>query len=273
MRRAAVAVLIVAFVSLGAVPAAAGGSWLEGPDHVAVGDAITLAGDFGNGQLAPVSAGPWYAYLDVSSGGGEPADPLLLGHVEIGPGGFQWRASTTFTVPDVPAGDYWVNVCDLGCHTGVGDLIGAQIWIGGTVMEAVLLQRVSRLHGRLDNVRGRLDRRTAERDGLDRQLAAEQGELDVTRREMDVLAGRHAATLDSLDEQRQRAEDLILLTIMYVIVALVAVTALAWVTRRPRERRLYATRTLVTGARYPLTGNHDAPASPEPKTVPLVAPK
>ena len=38
-------------------------------------------------------------------------------------------------------------------------------------------------------------------------------------------------------------------------------------------RRPYATRTLVTGANRSWTENQDAPASAEPKTSPLVAPK
>jgi hypothetical protein len=234
MRRAALllstALLVLATPRL----AVAGGSWLEGPEHVAVGETITLTGGFSNGQLAPVSAGPWFAYLARNASGGDPAAPLLLGEVDVGPGGYPWLASTTFTVPDVPAGDYWVHVCDLGCRTGVGDLIGSMIWIGGTRAEALLLQRASRLHDRLEGVRSRLGVRTAERDELNELRAGQERELDAMSARIDDLVGQRERLALAVDEQRRRADGL---AVAFVIAALAAAVALVTSRRKRRVGR------------------------------------
>lgn len=106
-------------------PAWAGGSWVQvSPRSWArQGAQIRLSGTFCEGSQAPVSAGPWFAYLDPQS-----APPVLMGRVHIAPNTGNdcgWRLTATLRVPDVAPGVYWLQVCDRGCTQGVGDLVGA----------------------------------------------------------------------------------------------------------------------------------------------------
>jgi len=95
-----------------------------------------------SGQQAAVSAGPWYAYLRPDmNGGNRRSEPILLSQVHIEGSGYPLVASVTFRVPDVGAGYYWVDVCDLGCTQGVGDLVGGTIVLGVTDSEARLFAR------------------------------------------------------------------------------------------------------------------------------------
>jgi len=258
MRRATLLLSTALLVLSTSRLAVAGGSWLEGREHVAVGETITLSGKFSNGQLAPVSAGPWFAYLATNAGGRDPVAPLLLGEVDVGPGGYPWLASTTFTVPDVPAGDYWVHVCDLGCHTGVGDLIGSVIWIGGTPAEALLLHRAARLHDRLEGVRSRLGVRTAERNELDEIRAEQERELDAMSGRIDDLVGQRERLALAVDQQRRRGDGL---AVAFVIAALAAAAALVTSRRTRRVGRRPAAPAIV----------HDTnPVSPERERSSLV---
>ena len=112
--------IVVGLVALGlAIPpgrAIAGGSWIGASrDYAAVGQTIAMHGRFGSGQQAGVREGPWYAYLRPNLG--KAGSRVLLGPVDVhaaARGG--WIASVSFTVPDVPGGRYWVDVCDLGCQ-------------------------------------------------------------------------------------------------------------------------------------------------------------
>jgi hypothetical protein len=130
--------------------ASSGGSWLDVQNgervrlrdydlaYAGVGSVVTMRGTFTAGQQAAVNQGPWYAYLRPDQG---KADPVRLGTVQIQGEGFPYVATTTFAVPRVAPGYYWVDVCDLGCNTGVGDLIGGTIVIASTDAEARLFAR------------------------------------------------------------------------------------------------------------------------------------
>ena len=111
--------------------------------YAGVGSTVTMRSEFSDGQQAPVSAGPWYAYITLDTDiGGDRTEPMLLGPVHIADtGGYPYVATTTFVVPEVPTGSYWVSVCDLGCSHGVGDLGGGTIVLGATGSEARLFAR------------------------------------------------------------------------------------------------------------------------------------
>ena len=111
--------------------------------YAGVGSTVTMRSEFSDGQQAPVRAGPWYAYITPDTDiGGDRTEPMLLGPVHIADtGGYPYVATTTFVVPEVPTGSYWVNVCDLGCSHGVGDLDGGTIVLGATGSEAGLFAR------------------------------------------------------------------------------------------------------------------------------------
>jgi hypothetical protein len=133
--------LFVLLTTLIAVPASAGGSWLEPNDiRVEAGDHLVLGGWVSVGQLGWIEDGPYLAYLTGEEYGlpvedlsGTPqTDVVLLGSVDISDatdvGAF---VSIEFNLPEsVPAGKYLVAVCNDPCTVGFGDLIGAQLFIG-----------------------------------------------------------------------------------------------------------------------------------------------
>jgi MYXO-CTERM domain-containing protein len=255
-------------------PAFGGGSWIEfDPGYAMVGQTITMRGAFSDGQLAPVSAGPWYAYLraDPEQTPNGPSD-VSLGEVEIrGDGGYPYVAIVTFTVPAVPSGAYWVDVCDLGCSTGVGDLIGGYLWVGQTMAEARLLKRASGLEFDVARERSIRERLAKQRDELKAELRSAKGEVAALSDRLDLIAAGRAQS-----PQVDSSSDF-----PWPVAALVALAGLAGFVLGRRGRRAlrpvrlepYPTRTLVTGASRSAAENHDRPASPEPKTAPEVAPK
>jgi hypothetical protein len=117
---------ILSVLTVGLVPQAHAGGTLanvEPRSWARQGSEIRLNGTFCDGSQAPVSAGPWFAYLDPQT-----APPILVGRVRVSPntGNYcQWRLNATLRVPYVAPGSYWLQVCDRGCTQGVGDLIGA----------------------------------------------------------------------------------------------------------------------------------------------------
>ena len=154
--RSALVLLVIIGTVLVATPASAGGgSWLEvtGGQSVRIagmelsyavtGSTVSMRSEFFDGQLAPVGAGPWFAYLSADDQ--RRSGSMLLAPVAIAvTGGHSYVATTSFVVPDVPPGDYSVTVCDLGCrHEGVGDLFGGELVVGGaTEREARLTARL-----------------------------------------------------------------------------------------------------------------------------------
>jgi hypothetical protein len=125
-----------------ASPASAGGSHLDPvKDRYETGEAATLVGYIGPGQLGWVEDGPFYAYLvpgpDETLGGTPLAPPsgTALGPLtveETGAGGYlALRISITFTIPsDLAPGPYAVTYCNASCDQGIGDLIGGYVYVG-----------------------------------------------------------------------------------------------------------------------------------------------
>jgi hypothetical protein len=250
-------------ISLTSSAAHAGGALLDFDGPAIVGTTVSGSVLVGDGQQAPVSAGPWFAELQASEG--SDLDPIPLGPVDIRPSNiYGWRVTVTFTVPDVPIGEYWVVVHNQAGH-GMGDLTGGVVTIAHTPTEAALWTAVSRARHqaatRLERLEG-----LRERNG-----------------QMEYLARDHQATIDRQAE-RLTAAGARISSLEADLVATAPSTppwplwtagplALALGFGGFAVGRRYATRTLVTGASRSWAENQDAPASAEPNTSPLVAPK
>jgi hypothetical protein len=242
----------VALALLPVMPASAGGSWLDvqngervriGDYDVAfasVGSSVTMRGTFTPGQQAAVSRGPWYAYLRPDQG---EADPVQLGTVDIQGDGFPYVAATTFTVPSVDVGYYWVDVCDLGCKTGVGDLIGGNIAIASTDSEARLFARGLILQWMHDvdvrTIDGLKERQVTLRSSLDDASAsinAAERRSDLASQQATEAIAQTATVQESLDSTAQERD----LWRLVAIVGLLAVLSIAaWsISLRRRVRAL-----------------------------------
>ena len=170
----------------------------------------------------------------------------------------------TFVVPEVPTGEYWVDIAN-DDGEGVGDLIGGFVVISRTPLEGRLWSRVSTAEaGRASANRaaGRLRDRQAQ---LEEALSDRQATIERQAGRL-TAAGARITGLES-DLYAATASTS---TWPFWLAALIAV-ALAFVGFALGRR--YATRTLVTGASRSWAENHEAPASAEPNTSPLVAPK
>jgi hypothetical protein len=147
LKRAVLAGLLVAVVLLlQPAPARAGGSWFEpAQDRYEPGDTATLVGYTGGGALGWVEDGPFHGFLRPAQppqpddapyvAPGAHPDDLALGPVEVvetGRGGWlTLRASITFTLPSTLApGRYDFLYCNDPCTTGLGDLIGGEVYVG-----------------------------------------------------------------------------------------------------------------------------------------------
>ncbi len=124
-------------ISIGAVQA--GGSWFE-PSSVRVeaGDHVELTATVYRGSLGWVEDGPFFVYLQgdefgtvISEGYGGAATDVLLGELALGDRVQALAASADVTIPvETPPGAYSIVVCDDPCTTGLGDLIGAVLYVG-----------------------------------------------------------------------------------------------------------------------------------------------
>ena len=189
--RIVVASLLAAIIGALATPAMAGGSIanVEPRSWARQGSEIRLSGTFCNGSQAPVSAGPWFAYLDPRTG-----PPVLVGPVNIGPNTCnycQWRLTAALRVPQVVPGAYWIQVCDLGCRNGVGDMVGA----GRFVVVSSESPRDQAL--RLEALRVRVRVSMREQARQERMLGELEGSL--TRSEAEVV--KRGTLADSLGDQ------------------------------------------------------------------------
>ncbi len=171
-------------VALSPGGARAGGSWIEFPaDRGVVGTSVTGVGHFGEGQQLPVSAGPWFARL---SSDGPDGVSIALGSVSIGESNFYgWKATVSFTVPDVPTGEYWLHIVNAQ-GDGVGDLIGGVILVAHTPLEAQLWSASEK---------------------AERQLADRERELRAAQQREEQLRVDLADRGATIDRQAQRLAD------------------------------------------------------------------
>lgn len=122
-----------------AAPAVAGGTWLEfegDPIAVTPGQTIRGIATVHPGTQGTVDDGPFYVYLrlevDDDAVSVEPAAERIgpVSEVRIGErSGPNVLVEVEFVVPDVPPGEWWVDVCNANCETGLGDLIGGLLTI------------------------------------------------------------------------------------------------------------------------------------------------
>lgn len=143
LRHATCAITALAAVLGLASPAAAGGTWLSPVhDRYDAGDEVTLIGY--TSEAPPGTA--FYGYLRVDPAAvtqdpppdGWPAvhpTDLRVGPVDVrGIGRAGWQATRlqlSFTLPaGLASGQYGLQICDDPCTTGVGDVIGATVWVG-----------------------------------------------------------------------------------------------------------------------------------------------
>lgn len=141
IRRLTVVLLLLGAFVVVVSPASAGGSWLYPvQDRLESGDTATFVGYVDPGQLGWVDDGPFFAYLRVEP---RPVDyaegfPVIaesdvpLGRLEITEqGDLSLRVAITFTVPDeLPPDEYALVYCNEPCTQGLGDLIGATVYVG-----------------------------------------------------------------------------------------------------------------------------------------------
>ena len=256
--------LIFATVVIALTPGAgqAGGSWIEFDGPLVVGTRVTGSGTFGNGQQAGVGAGPWFATLRAEEPG---VDDIALGHVEVSrASSFGWRATVTFVVPEVPTGEYWVDIAN-DDGEGVGDLIGGFVVISTTPLEGRLWSRVTTAEAGRASANRSADRLRDRQGQLEETLSDRQATIERQAERLTAAGARITSMESDLDAATASTS-----TWLFWLDALMAVApAFAGFALGRR----YATRTLVTGASRSWAENQDAPASAEPNTSPLVAPK
>ncbi|MDH3539662.1 MAG: hypothetical protein OEP52_06690 [Acidimicrobiia bacterium] len=131
---------------LWATAAGAGGSWLSPvQDDIKPGDLVTFVGYVGPGELGWVEDGPFYAYLRVEPiteselmAAGYPyihENDVRLGQLDVVERGelgyLSLRISITFEIPaDLAPNEYQLVYCNDPCTEGIGDLIGAVVFVG-----------------------------------------------------------------------------------------------------------------------------------------------
>jgi hypothetical protein len=195
LRSALTASMLAVLLAL-PVPALAGGSWahVRPRSWARVGAEIRLSGTFCDGQQAPVTEGPWFAYLDPQVG-----RPILMGrvHVAANTGRYcQWRLTATVRVPAAAPGRYWLQVCDRGCSIGVGDLVGGGWFtvVGSTSPRTQAIQ-MQRLRTRV--------RRSAREEARQEQLVDElSASVDRSTTLTEELRGSVADLRDRLANER-----------------------------------------------------------------------
>ena len=124
-------------IGVGAVQA--GGTWFE-PSAVRVeaGDQVELTATVYRGTLGWIEDGPFFVYLQgdqfgtvLTEGYGGAATDVPLGQLDLGTRVQRLSVSANVTIPgETPPGEYWVVVCNDPCTTGLGDLIGAVLYVG-----------------------------------------------------------------------------------------------------------------------------------------------
>ncbi len=254
MRRRLVIVGVLGAILAGASPALAGGSWLEVREVDGVGGGtswdgwgapgsiVTMAGDFCHGQGAAPGSATWTAYLRPLEGPGR--------RVEVGPvtisdaagRGCLLLARTTFTVPDVAPGPYWIEVCgDPSCSIGVGDLVGGTVTVASTPLEAELLRARIEDRGLIAHLaRARRHLRT-DVHRLEEVVADLQGSVRAVGEDLDASERRVAAAEranDRLESQVDAANARATRLAWTSVVLLVLLVAARTVRRRRARPRI-----------------------------------
>ncbi|MCI0634935.1 MAG: hypothetical protein L0206_13615 [Actinobacteria bacterium] len=202
--RRPVALTIVALLMLWPTTAQAGGwdSLNFRRDHYIVGTVAETTDMFFAGELrgaGPLDGRAYYAYLlprNATQSGFGMIDPpkipegaIRLGTLDVSAPfepkryeGRYARAALSFTVPDVPTGDYAIGFCDDPCEHGyVGWLAWGSIRIVHTEQEGRLLAKLDRDERDARTLRHDLRRADRETDDLQARLDAVKSDLRSER--------------------------------------------------------------------------------------------
>lgn len=161
------------------------------------------------GESSPygnVSDGPYFAYLSAREVlGGRPSSEgsHLLGQVQVGPfgvkSGCRGTAELSFTVPEVPPGDYAVEICNSSCDKRFGEMAADPLRIVSSDESGRILGRLDRLEARLDSslaaMRGEARRRVTR---LAREL---RGEIQMLGYELGGRIDDVEARVKELEER------------------------------------------------------------------------
>ena len=195
---------------------ASAGGWdaLTFRHYELVGARVATTDLFFAGELAgagPLDGRAYYAYLlprsATQSGFGMidpptiPEGSIRLGALEVsgpfvpeGYEGMYGRASLTFTVPDVPTGDYAIGFCDDPCeHGNVGWLAWGSIRIVHTESEGKLLAALDLEEREAWKTRYELRRTERDMESLEAELDEVRADLRLERMSADTPSERTVA--------------------------------------------------------------------------------
>jgi hypothetical protein len=106
-------------------------------------------------------------------------------------------ARLSFTVPNLPSGDYGIGICNEPCtQSGVGDLNGGRIRIVHTPLEGHLMGRVEGLEAEARKARYQLRK-------SERRLEGVQSTLQTSTREHQAMTGRVSQLETQLGQPEQ----------------------------------------------------------------------
>jgi hypothetical protein len=206
LRRLATVVLVSALIAPFTWSSASAGGYdsLTFRGHYLVGEVASARTVFFAGQLegsGPLDGRTYYGYLLPESRNTAfgmidppiiPEGAILLGALDVrGPftkaDGYRYgAASLTFTVPDVPSGDYAIGFCDDPCtHGSVGWLAWGHVRIVHTPYEGRLLHELDRARRQVAGLKWDLRR---ERHGSAERIERLAAELRGARTALRVSA-------------------------------------------------------------------------------------
>lgn len=242
-RRSIFTIAVWVMLVMTAGPASAGGSPLELARRdgrpvdlrapawgwAPIGSRVVFRSAFCDGQQADPAEGPWFARMRADGGG--PVFRLGAVSIQASTGsGCPYVATLTFRVPEVTHGEYWIEVCDSGCTTGVGDLMGGMLIVAGSRQEAAVIGRLDAILLRYERLNQRYRAYLAEmRAEHDRMTELEEARHRLESQRDAALAQRERATA-AADDARADARDWRLAT--YAAFALLLAAGMVAMVRR-----------------------------------------
>ena len=200
-RNVSVSLFLAAGLMFPRASAVGGGAPLQFDQRYYVpGEVARGSTTFGKGSvgLHMMDRGPFYAYL--LTGGHIDPPRIPRGAIPLGPIAMTpidehtFRASLSFTVPEVASGAHIIEYCNDPCTlAGVGELWGGAIQVYASADEARTEMAIAHLKGRLRQIRTNhrfLKRRVEERrEELERDLAAARASNESLAQRVQQLDG------------------------------------------------------------------------------------
>jgi hypothetical protein len=205
--RAALLLFVLATIPLSSLPASAGGNWIEFRDDEVLSSylvpgspRVAYATAYAKNPQKVKESGPYYAWLSRETYGWTlPLRSDRPGTVRLGRLSINWdrmKASISFTVPEVPPGQYLIAFCNSDCSQTFGDVDptgGIQVF--ATALEARLTERVDKLDSVVDRQRNAA-RRANRR--LERRLDRDIDEVGAEVATLDERFGNLSTTIDDV---------------------------------------------------------------------------